>query len=48
MTARLRQLGGDLHIHSDATGTTLHGVVPMYANGNGFAATHHPQMMSKH
>jgi PAS domain S-box-containing protein len=48
MTARLRQLGGDLHIHSDATGTTLHGVVPMHVNGNAFAAAHHPQMMSKH
>ena len=48
MTARLRQLGGDLHIHSDATGTTLHGVVPLHVDGNGFAATHHPQMMSKH
>jgi PAS domain S-box-containing protein len=28
MTARLRQLGGELKIHSDATGTTLHGIIP--------------------
>ena len=41
MTARFRQLGGDLHIQSDARGTTLHGVIPARANANGIPATHH-------
>ena len=34
MTTRLRQLGGDLAIRTDARGTTLHGVVPASANSN--------------
>jgi signal transduction histidine kinase len=38
MTERLRQLGGDLDIQTDATGTTLHGVIPAHVNGIGFEA----------
>ena len=41
MTARFRQLGGDLHIQSAATGTTLHGVIPVHADPTEIAATHH-------
>ena len=38
MTARLRQLGGDLKIQTNATGTTLHGVFPARANTGGIPA----------
>jgi signal transduction histidine kinase len=38
MTTRLRQLGGDLAIRSNARGTTLHGVIPVSANGSGIPA----------
>ena len=48
MTERLRQLGGDLEIQTDATGTTLHGVIPAHANGIGFAAATHQELKSKH
>ena len=38
MTARLRQLGGDLKIQTNATGTTLHGVFPASTNSGGIPA----------
>jgi two-component system, NarL family, sensor kinase len=34
MNARLKQLGGRLHVQSDSTGTTVTAVVP-HASGNG-------------
>jgi PAS domain S-box-containing protein len=38
MTTRLRQLGGDLAIRSNARGTALHGVIPISTNGSGIPA----------
>jgi signal transduction histidine kinase len=31
MTARMRQLGGSLHMRSRASGTTVHAIVPLAA-----------------
>jgi signal transduction histidine kinase len=45
MTTRLRQLGGELAIRTDAKGTTLHGVIPV--TDAEYAVTH-DEPITKH
>jgi signal transduction histidine kinase len=47
MTTRLRQLGGELAIRTDAKGTTLHGVIPARVTDAEYAVTH-DEPITKH
>jgi PAS domain S-box-containing protein len=47
MTTRLRQLGGELAIRTDAKGTTLHGVIPVRVTDAEYAGTH-DEPITKH
>jgi PAS domain S-box-containing protein len=48
MTARLRRLGGELKIHSDASGTTLHGIIRFRCTATETPANRLEEVTSEH